>query len=437
MKAGKRIFSVVSALLFLAAGFNAAADDGTAAGATSLPGVSVSLGGSFSFGLEPSWFWSWLSPPGGLAKLGSPDEAGLEASLSSSFTMDASAAEMFDLHGGISVRYPLHEAVQAFGADGPIPLPSLSVDSIYAVFKPLTWLRLTAGKKSYAWFPGYFFSPADYVNLSAVYPLEPDDPADKVLREGPVSMEVSFLLSRHSVSLLLMADDASKLEDLKLAARGELVFGPVTAGAGGYYTYQRKPSAFVTARVEFPVVTVFAESIFYFGSDRIMLFPAADPSSWPEGLDAGPAEGFLYNQSTGGITAAVASLGLKGTFQYLYNGLGYPFSSAPILLSPGVDSLLQQNRISEADLVLPARHYAAADVAWSIPRLPLRLAARWVMNFTDLSGLVEADFSVQPFSFLTAGFTVPFAYGPAGGEFSPSGMGMGLSFYVDLSTGTF
>lgn len=419
---------------------------------------AVTVGGGFSFGIAPSWFWSWLTPPAGFAKLLSPDTAEFDVDLNASLEIDASLTEMGRVYGRVSLFYPLDEAAAAYGITGEVRVPSLKVESVYGQFTPLPWFSVRAGKAAYAWFPGYFFSPADRINNSYIDPLSTDSgmeydaetrnkpqPASPMdyRREGPVSIGFSADVSGTDVSvtetsvlsfsLVADLDDVAKLEDIRYAGRAGAELGPFTLGLGAYYAYQEKPSAFLTLSADIPFVTLFAESVFYFGTDKTFIIPASSSSAWPSDVDAASAPAFFYNQSTAGFSAAYEPWGLSGHFQYFFNGLGYPFSSSGLLLSSGVDALITQGRLTEEDLLFPARHYTAVDAAWTIHKTPLTFEVIWVMNYTDMSGVVKADVSVDPWDFLSLGASVPFFYGPLGGEYSPLGTGMGLSFFAELS----
>ena len=135
------------------------------------------------------------------------------------------------------------------------------------------------GKQTVTWGVGYFFSPADVINLTAI---DPENPTAQV--EGPLALrtQVVFPGTQHAIWTYIIPENPvlyvegqgaiSYAKNTAFAAKGDIVIGPNEFGIGGWYKYQNSPRAMLTfSGTIFRNYSIFAEGVLAFGKDSAWL----------------------------------------------------------------------------------------------------------------------------------------------------------------------
>lgn len=168
------------------------------------------------------------------------------------------------------------------------------------------------GKQTVTWGVGYFYSPADVINVTAI---DPENPTAQV--EGPLCLrtQVVFPGTQNALWAYIIPDSSFNvsdsglglyLRDTAMAAKGEFVFGGWEIGLGGWYKYDYSPRVMATASgTLFRKLGVFGEAVVAFGQDE-QWKNDEDKTVFGQGT-----VGFMYSWKDPQIT-------LMG--QYYYNG---------------------------------------------------------------------------------------------------------------------
>lgn len=150
------------------------------------------------------------------------------------------------------------------------------------------------GKQTVTWGVGYFYSPADVINLTQI---DPENPTAQV--EGPLCLrsQVVFPGTQSTLYGYIIPDTNMALSenglgimarDTALAAKGEYVIGGWEIGGGAWYKYQNPSRLTATASgTIFNKISVFGEAVFAFDQD----------TKFGQGT-----AGFMYNWKTPEIT---------------------------------------------------------------------------------------------------------------------------------------
>ena len=297
---------------------------------------------------------------------------------------------------------------------GSAPAIDISVYELFADFNYKERIFFRFGKHTIQWGVGYFFSPADVLNLTAI---DPEDAAAD--REGPISLKVQFPVGQNNWYLYIVTNVDAKPEEVAIAPKFEFVTGSTEIGVGAYYQKALSPRLIAMASSSIGDVDLFGEAIVSIGSDRVFVRPSlktvddfADP---PEGLDtvldtvtvdSAP----FVSVTIGGrylkdLENNLGSLSFFG--QYFYNGEGYAHSD---MLKPAV--FLLQNadtngltiadaaeqpesyeappELRTTDLSNWGRHYIAANAGWSnIGDSDFSVSVLFLANLSDLSGIIS------------------------------------------------
>ena len=392
-------------------------------------GPAVEIGGSYRFSLTGQA--GWPSPAGLLAAPLEPDQRSVAVGLGATLFLDARPADDFRVFGKAVVSYP-------FTVDGGAEEPRtfsdiVRVTELFSDFQVGDSLFLRGGKHTVAWGVGYFFSPADVLNLTAI---DPEDPEAE--REGPVSLRANLPLDYNNLYLYVIADPTDNGVQLAVAPKAEVVLGGAEIGVGAYYRPERVPRVMLTASTNLAGAEVFGELEASLGSERT--FVERDPDS-PSGLRTVRHTNTVFGAATGGLryTYRPEANDWSATFsgQYLWNGEGY--ADPAILREPGVRLLAGDGKLSRADLAtLPGQHYAAASLNLSLgTAADWSAGALWITNLSDGSGRIAPSVTFQPADRLSLRAAATFTYGEDGAEMTPFGNRVGASLTATLGSGSF
>ncbi len=345
----------------------------------------VVIGGNYSFSLTPGWVWD----------VGSQDNKGtMRTNLSSQLFFDARPNTNIRIFGKAVVSYPFTETSSRTFSD------IFSIKELFSDFTIDDSLFFRVGKQTLNWGVGYFFSPADLLNLSEINPADPTAEL-----EGPVSVKVNMPLGIDNLyGYVIVPDGAADVTELAVAAKYEKVFKTTELGFGAYYRKGQAPAAMVTFSTGIGDVAVFGEGMISYGSDRS--FKVGNPLL-PTVVEN--PDDRLYLSGTLGArfawTDRESDLGVSFAGQYYYNGEGYTGEN---LISYPMSNSRQ--------------HYAAANVSVSLSKT-FSTGLFWYGNMSDLSGLVTPSITWSPKDYFSVSLGLSTTYGEPGDEFVPLMLG--------------
>ena len=403
--------------------------------------AGVEIGGRYSFSGSSSWTWT---DPAALFEnlipdfdvvtaeewrgLIAPDLEVFSIDFGTTLFFDARPDEDFRVFGKATVSYPFDSEGGAREFDEVI-----SIEELFSDFNWNEALFFRGGKHTINWGVGYFFSPADLLNVTEIDPENPE--AD---REGPLSLKTHFPFDAHNLYLYLIANDALAGDDnlltwneIGVAVKGEFVLGSTELGIGGLYQKDVAPSAMFTFSAPLWDVDLFGEAVLRYGSDKTFVVESA-ADSYPDDLFFHATAGFIVLYS---FEAFDSSLNLAG--QYSYNGEGYDdpdILKNPIVVGP----LLESGALAVSDLLNSGKHYAAVSAGWnSLFGSDISLQLFWIHNFSDMSGYLSPTVSISFLDAFSLSMQTPIAYGDAGDEYSPTGESFTIRLAVGIGGGSF
>lgn len=398
---------------------------------TFLADTGTKIGGSLTAKLGASW--TWTDPWDGSFNGIEPDSSVLTPSLSSRLIVTARPDINTRYHIALDLEAPF---VYQTGVDGltsdttgyinplapddfiandtnlaTINTPNISV---FELFADRTWgdhLRMRFGKHTVSWGVGYFFSPADVINLGRIDVLDPT-----AQREGPVNLRVNIPFGSHHQNIWLYAvvPDGRTLEDfaalspadLAVAGKFEFLAGGFELGAGGYWQRDRAPRAVLTATGALGRFNLFGEAVTSWGSDSVFYgvnenYDESDPYSGPPLLPQGRDKDGLYFKGTLGFMWMGMDSELTIAGQYYYNGEGYEGVARNDLIDA---ALLRASGIPGGSqgvgylLSGASRHYGAFSISKSkFFAVDLSVSLFAIANLADLSGMARPSISYEFF----------------------------------------
>ena len=303
---------------------------------------------------------------------------------------------------------------------GQAPGLALGVFELFADYVYRDELFFRFGKHTIKWGTGYFWSPADVLNLSAV---DAEDPTDD--REGPLSLRALYPFGRTGNAwLYLITNTGATLADVAVAPKIEFAVGNGEVGIGAYYQRSLAPRAVLLYSGSVRDVDLFGEAALLRGADRVFVRPSRDQSAAADPdddldlvLDTFEVDRGLFLHATVGaryIKEFDDGPTLVAVGQYFFNGTGYAstvpgllLAAGRLVLNPGENGLAlpadeqpdgytAPPTLGFGDLSNWGRHYAGGTVSvsgWLAEDLSLALFG--LMNLTDLSGIVMPSVSFR------------------------------------------
>ena len=395
----------------------------------------VRVGGSFSGSITPSAMWAdfW---DGDLAL--SDSNTSLGTSLTSTLFFDARPSEDLRVYGSVKAAYPFSTET----ADG-ISVPNLSVFELFADFNLNDKVYFRMGKSTVKWGVGYFWSPADVINLEPINVLDAE-----AQREGPINFRINVPIAGTQNNLyfytILDSEDVD-FDTTALAAKAEFLLGNYEVGLGAYYRYDTAERAMLTLTGPLGDFDIFGEAMVSRGSAKTFVTSIATDGTIDirtegdvrESLFFSASAGFLYSNSNENLT-------IVG--QYYYNGEGYSNSDRDSLVSqaklaiaaafPNPATMASLSASLSSLISGSGQHYAALMLSkgelLSIEDLSASVIA--MANLSDLSGLVKPSLSWSVTDNFKLTLSPMFLFGPTGsGEFSMAGDLVNLSLGASVS----
>ena len=321
---------------------------------------------------------------------------------------------------------------------------NISVKELFADFNWDDRMFFRFGKSTIEWGVGYFWSPSDVLNLTAI---DVEDPTAE--REGPVSLKIHYPFDINNAYLYLITENVDEPLDTAIASKVEFVIGNTEFGVGAYYQRDLAPRAVATVSTSIGDFAVFGEGVASWGSDRVFVRPSKDQSAAEEDeeddlrlvLDTYEVTDRPFFSATVGTNYMhdfeddAGSLMLVG--QYFYNGEGYN-SDVPGLLEAAyrlnqnagenglaLDAADQPDNYEDppdlgtGDITNFGRHYAGAMISWSsIFDTDLSFSTLAIANLSDLSGMVIPTFTYRIIDYVSIAAGMRMTFGEEGDEYT-------------------
>jgi hypothetical protein len=292
--------------------------------------------------------------------------------------LDARPSETLRVYGEADVSYPFDDqgGTREF-------YEVFHVSELFSDFQLGDAVFFRAGKQTINWGVGYFFSPADLLNVTEI---DPEDPEAEL--EGPVAVKIQAPIGAHNLYLYTVFEDAARIEEVALAPKAEFVVGDSEIGLGAFYRAGDPPAAMTTLTTSLLDFDIFAEGIVSYDERLLPSATAGLSYSFSDDLDR-------FNVSV--------------SAQYMYNG-------------EGADN---------------EQHYGAANTRWTdMFASDFTFGCFWVANLADGSGTITPFLSWSPIEELEIAVEASCAYGAAGDEYTPTPAGDTITLSLSASFGT-
>jgi hypothetical protein len=392
---------------------------------------TLRIGGSFSGSLQADWKWNdpWSNPPfAGLPGSIVPDSYGLSPALSASLFFDARPSDTTRFYGSAKSAWPFETS---------------SNSQIFELFSDFNWddkVFFRFGKQTISWGVGYFFSPADVLNIQNI---DPENPTAQ--REGPVSIRAHYPIpgSQNNLWAYAVFDDPKmKPEDTALAAKAEFVLGPWELGVGGWYRYDRPVRGMLTASGSIGQVSLFGEASLSRGTERKWVEEIT--GLLPDNIFFKEDDSSLFFKGSAGFSYANSDLKLSIAGQYLYDGEGYAHDEREKLIDDANIFLVGPSELGsmlfKSLIANSGRHYAAFSLSRTeLFTKNLSLNVFTLANLSDFSGFVRPGLSYKLFDGASLGLSALFAFGPKDSEYIVlnDGPAVGITVSSTLGSGRF
>ncbi|MCW8965943.1 MAG: hypothetical protein OQK82_04535 [Candidatus Pacearchaeota archaeon] len=384
-------------------------------------------GGRYKFSLSPSWTWQSDNLTGDyiMKNITEADISAFTTTLQATIFFDARPDENFRVFGKTEINAPLETSSERTLED---------IISIRELFSDFNWkdtLFFRAGKQTIKWGVGYFFSPADVLNL---IPIDPEEP--ELDREGPLSLKLQIPISIHNLYFYLLADNASYPEDIGIASKFEFVMGTLETGIGGFYQKDSPPNGVVL--LSYPVLSyldLFGEAVISYGSNETFL----------EEVDGIPAfvskDDEMFFSGTIGFSFSLNQVDTEWEavsliVQYFYNGQGISETSL-LDYAPDLGFIPNSNVIFQG-LLARSMHYAAGSLMWSeIFDSDFSASLFWIGNLADGSGQIIPSITWNIMDYASTVLSFPITYSGQLAELVPMNQSIGVKLEVSLGSGNF
>ncbi|MGI5079674.1 hypothetical protein E4N94_06330 [Treponema denticola] len=419
----------------------------------SLESKKLRIGGSLSSSMGINYAWvDPYSKKDDYLKSFKDGKGTFNTTLNGSLFFDARPNEDLKLYGKFLFGFPFEKSLSgaltvpknSFGPLQPndIILPigvngaaNIKIQELYTDFsaKDIAFFRF--GKHAVKWGTGYFYSPADVINISRIDPQDPT--AD---REGGISLRTHIIIpkTQHNIWLYMLPPGQGEDFDPKYtagAAKGEFVVGNWELGFGGWYKYEKAPRLITTVSGSIAgKVAVFGEGVFAWGSDYT--YYKADMSPYTE-------KNKPFFQATIGGSYSNADTNTSIALQYFYNGFGYSNTDAstsilekaedPVSLSDASFRKKLQNVLAMGNR---GQHYIALNISQNklgTDKLSLNLFQQFAIS--ELEGFSKLTLNWKIYKFASMSTGPSFSYPLSPSSKTKGQIGYSLSFR--LGGGTF
>jgi len=304
----------------------------------------------------------------------------------------------------------------------------------FADLTPAEGLFLRAGKQTANWGVGYFFSPANLLNLESV---DPENPEAELT--GPLAAKLHLPRGGDNYYLYVLLDDAAAGGPAVLAPKAEWVRGNAEFGLGGLWQQDAPWALMATLSATLGEIDFYGEAVLRGDEDRTFIVSdAAAPlgvavETRPDELFPQASIGFSWSRSE---DDGLADLSLAG--QYYYNGLGYEDQDFLRASFPAIAALTASGVLPATDLLERGRHYGAASLAFQdIADADFGVSLFWLGNLADASGKARITLTWDRLDRLRLSAAYTWAYGEEYSEYAPQGAAPELALSVSVVQATF
>ncbi|UTY26192.1 hypothetical protein [Treponema denticola] len=375
----------------------------------SLESKKLRIGGSLSssMGIDYAWVDPY-SKKDDYLKSFKAGKGSFNTTLNGSLFFDARPNEDLKLYGKFLFGFPFEKILSVQG------VPNIKIQELYTDFsaKDIAFFRF--GKHAVKWGTGYFYSPADVINISRIDPQDPT--AD---REGGISLRTHIIIpkTQHNIWLYLLPPGQGEDFDPKYtagAAKGEFVVGNWELGFGGWYKYEKAPRLITTVSGSIAgKVAVFGEGVFAWGSDYT--YYKADMSPYTE-------KSKPFFQATIGGSYSNADTNTSIALQYFYNGFGYSNTDAstsilekaedPVSLSDASFRKKLQNVLAMGNR---GQHYIALNISQNklgTDKLSLNLFQQFAISELEGFSKLTLNWKIYKFASMSTGPSFSYPLSP-------------------------
>lgn len=305
----------------------------------------------------------------------------------------------------------------------------LDLREAFADFAVDNRVFIRAGKQTVNWGVGYFFSPANLINLERV---DPENPGLEL--SGPVALKAQLPLGKNNLTGYLMMKDMSKDNKLSFAARYEFLLRGFEISSGAIIEDNGHWAVMATATGSVSDVTLFAEAVLEANSPKVFVIKDGNSAT---GLSTSNSESLFFSATLGArysYTTDDELYTIAGSAQYFFNGKGYADSSIFTDNPAAIAALIGSKALSISDLQTRGQHYLAVNLSSpNIGKTKLNPSALWLSSLSDGSGFVSANLSYSGMDYFTPSFSYRYSYGSEGAEYSPDGTKHSLSLGFTVS----
>ena len=404
------------------------------------------IGGSLNaeLGLKYVWADPYTKKSNVKEAFLNPEVAQLRPTIGANLFFDARPIQDLKLYGKFIFEFPFEKnlngkisvpksLVPPNGVDIPVSVngsPNFKIWEMYTDFsaKDIAFFRF--GKHTVKWGTGYFYSPADVINISRIDPEKPT--AD---REGPVSLRTHIVIpkTQYNIWLYLLPDtETFKPQYTAGAAKAEFVFGDWELGVGGWYRYEKAPRFITTLSGSIAgKVAVFAEGVFAWGSDYT--YYKDDDALTPYTVKNKP-----FFQATLGGSYSNADSHTMLAFQYYYNGFGYANTKAADRIADTAVAALGKQNFTDPSLkkyenIAAMGNRGQHHIAFTVSQNKIGtedLTANLFQQFaiSELEGLTTLSLNWRIFKFVQMSTGPIFSYPLSPASHSKGSIGYNLSF---------
>lgn len=406
----------------------------------SLESKKMRIGGSLSSSMGINYSWGDpYSKKDDYLKSFKDGKGTFNTTLNGSLFFDARPSDDLKLYGKFLFGFPFEKSLSGAlavpknelppalqglfpnGITAPVSVngaANIKIQELYTDFSAKNIAFFRFGKHAVKWGTGYFYSPADVINISRIDPQDPT--AD---REGGISLRTHIIIpkTQHNIWLYLLPPgkgDGKDGYDPKYtagAAKGEFVVGNWELGFGGWYKYEKAPRLITTVSGSIAgKVAVFGEGVFAWGSDYT--YYKADMSSYTE-------KNKPFFQATLGGSYSNADTNTTIALQYFYNGFGYKKAET-------------DRTFIEMKYLQMGQHYIALNISQNklgTDKLSLNFFQQFAIS--ELEGLSTLSLNWKIYKFASMSTGPSFSYPLSPNSKTKGKIGYSLSFR--LGGGTF
>ena len=302
---------------------------------------------------------------------------------------------------------------------------SFHVSEAFVDFQGGDSLYFRAGKQFIQWGRGYFYSPADVLNLTTIDPTDPTNSNNpKAVKEGPTSFKAT--LEKGNAGLyqtVVSTDQVTTGSNVSFASQGTWSFFGSEVSLGGFWQPSRikSPRTFVTSGFKAFGTNFYTESILLWGNDQQRV---SDDGNG--GLTVDKNDGRLLTQQTIGASYSMDETerlwSFSSSLQYYYNGTGASDPSVYHDRATALSKLLNNGTLSSRNATGYGTHYLAGSLEFlRILRIPMTAGTSFTASLTEVSWSVTPRTTYQFGPDLTLGAQTTWNRGAVNSEYSRSG----------------